>query len=523
MTTLCDRTNASVQRLHRSILSFVGITVGELLQIPHLRLRLHSGGAGLHREVGWTHTSDLPHPWQWLSTGDLLMTNGMSFPASAADQEQYVDELVHVGTSALAIGEQMHCPALTARFTKASDRCGLPVLWIRYPMPFVSISRAVAEATLLEQSHRLMRTARIYDAIRDTTTAGLQRSRIAAALTRELRCRVQVYDRASGEPYYPLDEPVNPDLTSAVRRAAGGALVAGARSVAMNDDTTAVLVVDIPTHEQAVLTVIRADSTPLDGILLQHAATVVALELSQTRLALEHRRRAGAELMAQLIDRRLDSHTARRHLLAGGLDPATCVLISATSIDDQRVREIHVALWRHQIPHIVALRGGVAHAIVPDVQDVIDTVAATLGDHGRVGVSAQLGTATRAPEAAREATWALGLARRSLAAAVRYGQHAGHTGFSGIEEATALVKQYLSPLLAHDEQHQSDLLPTLQAFLANQRSWQKTASALTVHRQTVLYRVRKIEQLTGRSLAETSDIAELWIALKAHELLAGGS
>jgi Purine catabolism regulatory protein-like family len=64
----------------------VSITVRELLDMPHLQLRLHSGKAGLDRQVTWTHTSDLPEPWQWVSAGELLMTNGMSFPAAAASR-----------------------------------------------------------------------------------------------------------------------------------------------------------------------------------------------------------------------------------------------------------------------------------------------------------------------------------------------------------------------------------------------------------------------------------------------------
>ena len=41
----------------------MSITVGALLEMPHLQLRLHSGQQGLDREVTWTHTSDLPDPW----------------------------------------------------------------------------------------------------------------------------------------------------------------------------------------------------------------------------------------------------------------------------------------------------------------------------------------------------------------------------------------------------------------------------------------------------------------------------
>ena len=41
-----------------------------------------------------------------------------------------------------------------------------------------------------------------------------------------------------------------------------------------------------------------------------------------------------------------------------------------------------------------------------------------------------------------------------------------------------------------------------------------------MHRQTVLYRIRKVEEITGRTTSETADIAELWLALRAQSLIA---
>ncbi|MCU1653737.1 MAG: hypothetical protein JWQ60_4886, partial [Pseudonocardia sp.] len=67
----------------------------------------------------------------------------------------------------------------------------------------------------------------------------------------------------------------------------------------------------------------------------------------------------------------------------------------------------------------------------------------------------------------------------------------------------------------------SDLVGSLATFLSCQRSWQRTGRALGVHKQTVLYRMRRVEQLTGRVLAETADLAELWVALQARSLLTG--
>jgi PucR family transcriptional regulator, purine catabolism regulatory protein len=37
------------------------------------------------------------------------------------------------------------------------------------------------------------------------------------------------------------------------------------------------------------------------------------------------------------------------------------------------------------------------------------------------------------------------------------------------------------------------------------------------------YRIRKIEQLTGRGLTRTEHLAEWWFALRAHDLLTGRS
>jgi PucR family transcriptional regulator, purine catabolism regulatory protein len=47
------------------------------------------------------------------------------------------------------------------------------------------------------------------------------------------------------------------------------------------------------------------------------------------------------------------------------------------------------------------------------------------------------------------------------------------------------------------------------------------AGELHIHKQTLGYRIRKIEHLTGRGLARTEHLAELWFALRAHDLLAG--
>jgi len=500
----------------------VSITVRELLAIPHLHLRLHSGAEGLDHEVGWTHTSDLPRPWEWLGHNELLMTNGMSFPGRAAEQHDLVHHLSRVGASALAVGEGMYCPPLTSRFTQASNQLELPVLWISYPLPFSSISRAVAEATLLEQSHRLMQTARIYDAIRTSPASSGEGTALIEALTRELNCPVYVCDRNSGEPWFPRTIPPPAEVVSAIRRAASGGAnrIAGAQSLVLADDTE-VLIAEVPTHAQAVLVVVRPPGVPLDGILIQHAATVVALDLSQATLGREHVRREGAEALGQMLDGRTDQRSTRRQLTAANLIPAGSLVGALTGAPPERMRDIYLHLWRRQIPHLITIRNGITHVIIPASEAAASTLTDALGPLGRVGLSAPLRSASRVAEASREALWALSTAERTEQPLTHFTEVPTLSWFNEIEEAQSIVDQVLGPLLTYEATHQTGLVETLEQFLTLRRSWQATATALHLHRQTVRYRIKNVEKITGRSLTETSDIAQLWLALQAHRQLAG--
>jgi len=59
------------------------------------------------------------------------------------------------------------------------------------------------------------------------------------------------------------------------------------------------------------------------------------------------------------------------------------------------------------------------------------------------------------------------------------------------------------------------LLETLSALLAHDGSPTHAAQALYCHRNTVIYRMKQIESITGRSLADAHDKFELMLGLLA--------
>ncbi|MEV7088103.1 helix-turn-helix domain-containing protein [Streptomyces sp. NPDC093085] len=146
------------------------------------------------------------------------------------------------------------------------------------------------------------------------------------------------------------------------------------------------------------------------------------------------------------------------------------------------------------------------------------TAAARLRTAAGPGAGAGL-CAPRRGLAGLPAAWgeAVGAARASVAQP-RLGPVARWAGLGAYRLLTALptapdpaVSALLSP--AHGE-----LARTAESFLDHAGQAGRTAAALGIHRQTLYYRLSRIEQLTGLDLAEGEDRLLLHMALKAARL-----
>ncbi|MGW7486414.1 PucR family transcriptional regulator [Streptomyces sp. NPDC054786] len=496
------------------------VTVGDLGRIPHLRLALFAGGGGLDRPVSWAHASDLDSVHDWLAGSELLIRNGRTLPPLGADQARLLRSLADVGASGLVIGEDPQTPSLRDELAAAAEDCGIPILVAPYSVGFAAISRAVADANSRDDAARVGQVERVYAAVRDAL-GGVPTESPVARLSRELGCRLLLLDTASAHPVDPSAPEPEPAMRAAVLAAvqACEGKIPGVLRLPSADGTS--LAVEVPAEEPALLVAEGLPSASSDTSLLHHLATVAAVEVARHAMALEHQRRVRGELLAHLLDARTDAPTARQELEAAGLDPSVCALVAAQHGDESGQRDLHLTLGRRRIPHLLLRRDPLLLALLPDDPDVLLTVRNKLGPAVLLGASEVLGVPDRLPTAHKEAMWALTLAATSAERIARYGDDSAHTVLRSIDEARVVVDRVLGPLLAYDAAHRTDLVGSLDAFLNCRRSWQRTAAALNVHKQTVMYRMHRVEQLTGRTLATTGDLAELWIALQARDLLAG--
>jgi purine catabolism regulator len=502
----------------------MSITVRELLQLPHLQATLIGGAGGLDREITWVHTSDLPNPWEWHGSGELLLTNGTGMAPEEPVQITFVERLCETGASGLALGLGMSGPPLTAGATRRADELGLPLLAVPFSVPFTAVVRAVADANDREESRQLGRVARLYELLRTSVVSAQPGPETFRRLGQELGIRLYLVDPDTGLSLFDEGEetsfgPMLVESYRAHRNAIPGMLhlnlpdavpgAAGAVAVAVPGDQPTALVVE-PLGNQLP-----------SPVLLQHIATGAALELAQLVAAREQQRRQGADLLSQMMDRRIDPRVADEQVADAGLDLTRCVLVMANVGPQVTATDVHRVLARTRVPYLLLRRDCLLYVAIPD-QAVEAHFPAELPEPARaVGTSGPIISANRVPHAALEARWALGVAEVENQPVVRFGDDTTLLLPRTPTEAQALVTRILGELITLDAEHGTDYVNTLQVMLRHDRSWQSAAAELHIHKQTLGYRIRKIEQITGRGLTRTEDLAEWWFALRAHDLLDG--
>lgn len=88
------------------------------------------------------------------------------------------------------------------------------------------------------------------------------------------------------------------------------------------------------------------------------------------------------------------------------------------------------------------------------------------------------------------------------------------------EELRALRAATIAPLEHYDSVHDTELVVTLESFLAHHGSTTDTAEAMELHRHTVGYRLGRIQVVCGLSPYESQGRERLGLGLKAKRILA---
>ncbi|MBP2638743.1 MAG: transcriptional regulator, CdaR [Firmicutes bacterium] len=79
--------------------------------------------------------------------------------------------------------------------------------------------------------------------------------------------------------------------------------------------------------------------------------------------------------------------------------------------------------------------------------------------------------------------------------------------------------EILNTLLEHDQRHGAELVTTLTIFLEENENFNRVSERMFIHRNTIKYRLQKIDELSGRSLVDPKERMLLYFATIVHKFL----
>ncbi len=512
------------------------ISLNRALALPPLRqARVVAGAAGLDREVRHVNVMEVPDILPWVQPDELLLTTAYPLRDDRAALGSLVQHLAAKGLAGIAVKPDRYLDGIPPVMLASADACAFPLIELPPDSSFNDIISSVLAVILNEQSLRLQRAAEIHDRFTRIVLRGGGLREIAMTLAELIERQVLITDQhgevltGSGE----LRAIRLPDVATA-----------------SDAGETVALTVE---GEPATLQPIMVDSEPYGGIValaprealtaddleaLQFAATVAALRQVQARAVVEDNRRFQAVCLEELVSGHLtdlavlseradafgwDLAVPRAVLLAqpepalGGNAPtvralgdAARVALGPTAIVWERSTQA-AALVAPRHPSLAALEDA-ATALRREAARRLPGTTVSIGI-GRVRTDPLL-----LRESHAEARRALEVGRwRSPGELVifeRMGLDRLLAGSSDVELA-AFREAMIAPLVVHDATHRSNLVDTLEAYVAT-RNAAEAARRLFVHYNTVRSRLARIEELIGPFLADSERLTALAVALHIH-------
>ncbi|MEU1519837.1 PucR family transcriptional regulator [Streptomyces sp. NPDC005811] len=528
-------------------------TLAQLVHHSALKLTVRAGGDRLDVPVRWAHVSELADPVPYMEGGELLLITALKLDAEDPEaMRRYVKRLAGAGVVGLGFAVGVNYDEVPKALVDAAEEEGLPLLEVPRRTPFLAISKAVSAAIAADQ-YRAVTAG--FAAQRELTKQALTDGPegLLTALAAQVDGWAALYD-ASGAVVAAAPEWAGrraARLTADVERlrerpAPASAVVGGAGPAeggesAENTDRVELHTLGSGRRPRAALAVGTAAALGTAERYAVHSAiALLTLATERSRSLQAAEQRIGTAVLRMLLAGEPDHARAVAGELYGALLDAPFRVIVAEPGPAGAETDGDALGGLTEVVESAAARSGEAVLVVPEGERLVvlaadgggavaavDRCAAALeaarADGGErtdeelvVGLSAPAGPIAAAA-AYRQAEQALSVARRRGRVLVEHEQLAAGSVLPLLADdaVKAFADGLLRALREHDATGRGDLVASLRAWLSRHGQWDAAAADLGVHRHTLRYRMRRVEEILGRSLDDPDVRMELWLALKA--------
>lgn len=510
-------------------------TLASLVQHSALKLTVRAGADRLDTPVRWAHASELADPVRYMEGGELLLVTATNLDAESPEgMRRYVRRLAGSGVVGVGFAIGVNYDDVPRALIDAAEEAGLPLLEVPRRTPFIAIAKAVSSEIAADQ-YRAVTAG--FEAQRELTRAALTGDGPGELLTR-LAAHVDgwaaLYDASGAVVAVAPDwaarraARLTPDVERLRDRPAPASVVVGGtddrielQSLGTGRRARGALAVGtgaaLGTAERyavhsavALLTLITARSRSLQGAEQRLGAAVLRMLLAGQP---DHARAVAGDLYGGLLD------APFRLLIAEATEPSTTAqLAEAMETAASRSGETVLTVPEGERLVVLAADGGAAVAACTayaEAQEKRPAHEPAENTEVVVGLSAPAGPIA-VSAAYKQAEQSLSVARRRGRALVEHEELATGSVLPLLADdaVRAFADAMLRALYEHDTKGRGDLVASLRAWLSHHGQWDAAAADLGVHRHTLRYRMRRVEEILGRSLDDPDSRMELWLALK---------
>ncbi|HEX6387476.1 MAG TPA: helix-turn-helix domain-containing protein [Anaerolineae bacterium] len=281
----------------------------------------------------------------------------------------------------------------------------------------------------------------------------------------------------------------------------------------------------------------------LDSLTVEHGAAACALEMAKAKAVSEAKKALRGNFLEGLLAGTLPAREVER--LESRLDhntkqPHAILTLAWHGPDSPTLRRLETAVnWvlsnhsRPALAHVYSDKHVCVFQALKDNSDIetarelarrlYDQVKAEFPDARLIaGMSGPAATLSDWPRVYNEALKAMQLGTRlKLNQVVEFNSLGVYQLLGQLEDIPAVrtfARQVIGPLAEYDEQHRSSLVQTIDAYFGHHGNISQTAESLFIHRNTLLYRLERIQELTGHDLNQSNMRLALHLALKLWQL-----
>ena len=298
------------------------------------------------------------------------------------------------------------------------------------------------------------------------------------------------------------------------------------------------------THKRlpaALVTAARKHSFPLFEVPYELPFIAITerafAQLLDERYEMLQRNMVG-DVLAEALTGHLYPDELQARLRPFGIGEQVAVLAFAPPDPSAAAALLERILEREGVHSLVAIRAGLLCAVIDadelrdgkgDPADPIELARKIRGElserFGEVRAAASRAAATHSLRLSfHEARCALEAVRLQNGDAPEVATYQDLGAFQlllSLQDDDALIsycRGVLGPVEQGEGEYGDELLRSLDVFIEHNGHWEKAANALYCHRHTLRYRIRRVEQLTGRDFSHARDRIEFWLALRGREL-----